>query len=190
MPTTSLAEVDRQRAIAPSEGLADSGHAAVDAAYRYTIARAGADTAREAASLTAEQVVLGALENISHLCDRLNLEPAALFARALQNRQRTLLDSPAAHPHPDLGLGAMLVTWEALSPPSAAQKAHARTVLTLLHDRPEGVTSTELRDLGVRNPSNVVMKLIRAGHPIERIQATRNGAKGRLAVYRLDRANA
>lgn len=190
MATVSLSEVDRQQAVSPSEGLADAGHTAVDAAYRFAIARAGAQSARCAEALSAEQVLLGALEGLAHLCDRLDLDPCSLFASALQRRRDTLLASEPAQAKFDLGLGAQIVTWSALSAPSTTHDAHADTVLTLLHDRAEGITSTELRDLGVRNPSNVVMNLIRAGHPIKRIQITRGGAKGRLALYRLDRAKA
>lgn len=188
MAAVSFAEVDRQQAISPSEGAADAGHAAVDAAYRFAIARAGAQSARRAEALSAEQVVLAALEGVAHLCDRLELDALSLFASALQRRHDALVESERAQTNFDLGLGAQIVTWSALSAPSTTHDAHAETVLTLLHDRPEGVSSTQLRDLGVRNPSNVVMNLIRAGHPIERIQITRGGAKGRLALYRLDRA--
>jgi hypothetical protein len=187
---TSLAEVDRQQTITLADHLADNGYAAVDAAYRFTIARAGVQTARQAEGLSAEQVVLGTVECVAHLCDRLQLDPADLFSAALVRRDASLLGGPPAEPSGDLGLGATVISWSTLSAPSTSPDAHARTVLTLLYDRPDGVTSTELRDLGVRNPSNVVMNLIRSGNPIERIQLKRGGNRGREALYRLDRASA
>lgn len=40
----------------------------------------------------------------------------------------------------------------------------------------------------MKNPSNVVMNLIRAGHPIQRIAITKGADKRRQALYVLDRA--
>jgi hypothetical protein len=188
--SSSLASVDPQQSIAASERLADAGYAAVDGAYRHSIASAGAETARTAGSLTVGQVIVGSLEGVTHLCDRLGLDARSVFAAALKQREDTLRTSHQAQTDFDRDHSATIRFWADLPTPATAVAEHAHTVLTLLHDRPEGVTSSQLRDLGVKNPSNVVMRLIRSGHPVERIPLTRGGAKGRQALYRLDRAKA
>ena len=190
--SSSLASVDPQQSIAGTEALADVGYAAVEAAYRFTVARAGAETALRADALRAHEVLIGSLEAIAHLCDRLAIHPASVFEAALDAREHTI---SAGFQEANAIFGpasceATFIRWSEVDAPRLSPDAHTHTVLTLLNDRPDGVTSAQLRDLGVKNPSNVVMNLIRAGHPISRIQVTRGGAKGREALYVLDRAKA
>jgi hypothetical protein len=177
--SSSLISVDHQQAIATSDTLADTGYAAVAAAYRFAIARAGADAAREAEALPVGDVLVGALEAVAHLCARLGVSAPSVFAAALSAHEQSA-ESPSNQVQTTM-------FWSDVQAPAITPDAHAHTVLTLLRDRPGGVTSGELRDLMVQNPSNVVMNLIRAGHPIRRIPVNGGQTKRRQALYVLDR---
>ena len=185
------ASAEPQQTLDSCQHRADLGHVAVNAAYRYALARYGPSSAAALTGLTARDVVRDAVEAIAHLCDRIGLDAEATFAAALREHAQTTLGSSSADLQFDRTPESRSILWTQLQPPARdATRAHALTVLTLLRQRPDGVTSTELRDLDIRNPSNVVMTLIRSGHPIRRIQITRGGQRGREALYRLDRDSA
>lgn len=129
--SSSLTSVDRQQAITTSDSRADTGYAAVDAAYRFAIARAGADAARDADALPVNEVLVGALEAVAHLCTRLGVSPASAFADAI-----------AAHEQSRAPLSEQVQTvmlWSDVHAPAITPDAHAHTVLTLLRDRPGGL---------------------------------------------------
>lgn len=188
--SSSLTSVDPQGSLDPLKRSADIGYTAIDAAYRFAIVQAGPQSARRADQLSVVEVIADTLVAIAHLCAQIGVDAEAVFTHALDcvrhGTPHATLDPRGSALAPE----AFIHNWSGLCPPASTAAAHATTVLTLLRDRPQGVTSTELRDLGVKNPSHVVINLIRAGHPIVRTQVQRNGTSGREARYALDRAHA
>ena len=188
--SSSLTSLDPQGSFDPLKHSADIGYTAIDAAYRFAVVKAGPQAARRADQLSVVEVIADTLVGVAHLCDQIGVDTQSVFAHALDcvryGTPHATLDPRGSALAPE----AFIHNWSGLCPPASTAAAHATTVLTLLRDRPEGVTSTELRSLGVKNPSNVVLNLIRAGHPISRTQVQRNGTTGREARYVLDRARA
>lgn len=125
--------------------------------------------AADAHAITAQEIVSLTLLAVAHLANNLGLTTDALFEQALddfQEQQHAVAQQPL--PGCQSPAGPQLA-WIKIPQPSLASERHAAKVLHLLKEAgATGVTTTDLRHLGVKNPSSVVLRLIRQGHPIQR----------------------
>lgn len=148
----------------------------------------GLTSASDAHAMTVQEVISLTLLAVAQLAHAAGTAPEPLFAQALEHARQQQADAaqqllPGCEPGT-----ANDLPWIKIPQPSMTNERHAAKVLDLLQAAGSvGVTTTDLRHLGVKNPSSVVQRLIRRGHPIRRSNEHYPNQHGGHTRYVLER---